>query len=135
MLLSGLHWIDMSSKSSSAIIKDGTDLETPDGRYFIVNGRLWRKSNPALLPARRQELIKDLMEARRDIRQLKADGKRLTDARGRVNAAKRALGERGPVWWNDGAPDFNRRLVKNTPYAIWYAASSKHALSCEEAPG
>jgi len=39
-----------------------------------------------------------------------------------VDAAKHALGERGPVWWTDGAPDFNRRLVANTPYAAWYAA-------------
>ena len=38
-------------------------------------------------------------------------------ARARVDAAKIALGERGPVWWSDGAPDYNRRLVKNTPYA------------------
>jgi hypothetical protein len=39
-----------------------------------------------------------------------------------VNAAKTALGERGPVWWSDGAPDYNRRMVMNTPYAGWYAA-------------
>ena len=39
------------------------------------------------------------------------------EARARVHAAKTALGERGPVWWSDGAPDYNRRLVKNTPYA------------------
>ena len=43
-------------------------------------------------------------------------------ARAAVDAAKRALGERGPVWWTDGAPDFNRKLVANTPYAQWYAA-------------
>ena len=24
---------------------------------------------------------------------------------------------RGPVWWEDGAPDYNRRLLKNTPYS------------------
>ncbi|HLU77141.1 MAG TPA: hypothetical protein VKZ48_04445 [Burkholderiales bacterium] len=30
--------------------------------------------------------------------------------------------ERGPPWWQDGAPDFNRHLVKNTPYAAWYRA-------------
>ena len=29
------------------------------------------------------------------------------------------LGERGPVWWTDGAPDFNRKLARNTPYARW----------------
>jgi len=37
-----------------------------------------------------------------------------------VNAAKVALGERGPVWWQDDAKDFNRHLVKNTPYRDWY---------------
>jgi hypothetical protein len=30
------------------------------------------------------------------------------------------LGERGPPWWDDGARDYNRYLVKNTPYAAWY---------------
>ncbi|RML72779.1 hypothetical protein APX70_07818, partial [Pseudomonas syringae pv. maculicola] len=41
-------------------------------------------------------------------------------ARAGVNKAKVALGERGDVWWTDGAEDFNRRQVKNTPYAQWY---------------
>ena len=41
-------------------------------------------------------------------------------ARHKVNEAKIALGERGPVWWADGAPDYNRYLVKNTPYHRWY---------------
>ena len=40
----------------------------------------------------------------------------------RVDAAKHALGERGPVWWTDGAPDWNRHLAKNTPYASWWAS-------------
>ena len=42
-------------------------------------------------------------------------------ARKRVDAAKHALGERGDVWWNDGAPDYNRHMAKNTPYADWFA--------------
>ena len=41
-------------------------------------------------------------------------------ARGRVDRAKAALGERGPPWWTDGAPDFNRRLARNTPYRHWF---------------
>lgn len=45
-------------------------------------------------------------------------------ARAAVDEAKRGLGERGPVWWPDGAPDFNRRLAANTPYADWYASMS-----------
>ena len=43
-------------------------------------------------------------------------------ARQAVDAAKHALGERGPPWWTDGAPDWNRHLVRNTPYAAWFAA-------------
>ena len=43
-------------------------------------------------------------------------------ARARVDAAKVALGERGPVWWSDGAPDLTRHLVRTGPYADWYAA-------------
>lgn len=38
---------------------------TPDGRYFVVRDRLWRCSNPALLPAQRQALVQELMAARR----------------------------------------------------------------------
>jgi hypothetical protein len=38
-----------------------------------------------------------------------------------VLQAKLALGERGPPWWTDGAPDYNRHLVKNSPYIEWYS--------------
>ena len=63
------------------------------------------------------------MDARREVKAAtrKQDVDRLAAARRAVNAAKISLGERGPVWWNDGAKDFNRYLVKNTPYAAWYA--------------
>ena len=50
-------------------------------------------------------------------------------ARAEVQAAKEALGERGPVWWSDGTPDFNRKMARNTPYAAWFARR-RHALSC-----
>jgi hypothetical protein len=97
---------------------------TPDGRYFVVKDRLWRTSNPALPPDERQRLVDRLMDARRRVGAAKragdADAERA--ARAAVDEAKRALGERGPVWWTDGAPDFNRGMVKNTPYAAWYAA-------------
>lgn len=46
-------------------------------------------------------------------------------ARAAVDEAKRALGERGPVWWLDGAPDFNRMMIVNTPYADWFATLPK----------
>lgn len=97
---------------------------TPDGRYIVVRGRLWRTSNPALSEGRRSELVVELMAARRAIRDAKraGDGESadaaLRAARVRVHAAKVALGERGPVWWSDGAPDYTRRLRANTPYRL-----------------
>ena len=98
--------------------------DTPDGRYFVVRGRLWRRSNPALPPEERQQLVNRLMRARRQVGvALKAGDKEAErQARAEVDAAKQALGERGPVWWDDGAPDYNRKLAANTPYANWYAA-------------
>ena len=95
---------------------------TPDGRYFVVRGRLWRTSNPALDLTERERLVGELMAARRAVRDGKGDPAALLTARARVDAAKRALGERGPVWWDDGAPDLNRRLAANTPYAAWFAS-------------
>lgn len=81
-------------------------------------------SNPKLAPETRQQRVDKLMQARRQVGiALKAhDSKAEKAARASVDEAKRALGERGPVWWSDDAPDFNRRLVKNTPYADWYAS-------------
>lgn len=99
-------------------------LVTPDGRYFVVAGRLWRMSDPDLDPATRQTLVDRLMRARRAVGAAKKAGDAQAErhARDDVDTAKRALGERGPAWWTDGAPDYNRRLVANTPYADWYAA-------------
>ena len=77
------------------------------GREFYPN--VWDMFGghvePGELPD--QTLVRELMNARR------------SRDRASVDAAKRALGERGPVWWDDGAPDFNRHLAKNTPYAGW----------------
>ncbi|WP_242140347.1 hypothetical protein [Sphingomonas sp. TREG-RG-20F-R18-01] len=96
---------------------------TPDGRYFVVRGRLWRRSNPALAADVRTALVKELMDARRavGVALRSGDGAGETQARRQVDQAKRALGERGPVWWEDGAPDLNRHMARNTPYASWFA--------------
>lgn len=75
---------------------------TPDGRYFVVRGRLWRCANPNLKGAQRAAFVTELTSARR----AKQAALRTGDvaarevARARVDAAKIALGERGPVWWN-----------------------------------
>ncbi len=98
-------------------------LETPDGRYIVVHGRLWRRQRPDLEPVQRDRLVRDLMDGRRAVRAAKrsGDAEALARARRAVDTAKHALGERGPVWWTDGAPDLNRRMIRNTDYADWYA--------------
>ncbi len=95
---------------------------TPDGRYFVVRGRLWRCSDPSLAEEERQHLTRELMRARSEVGQAKkaADSAGEHRARAKVHAAKVALGERGQVWWSDGAPDYNRHLVRNTPYSQWF---------------
>lgn len=95
---------------------------TPDGRYFVVRGRLWRCSDPSLAPERRARLVHELMDARRAVGAAKRSGDRPAEVetRAAVDRAKRALGERGPAWWADGAPDLNRHMARNTPYAGWF---------------
>lgn len=80
-------------------------------------------SNPYLGEEDRARLVGQLMTARREIRRARkaADSEAENAARATVEKTKQALGERGSVWWIDGAPDLNRRLAKNTPYADWYA--------------
>ena len=94
---------------------------TPDGRYFVVRGRLWRMTNPALPESDREQLVKALSQARSALRRTATTttaGR--VEARKHVHAAKTSLGERGPVWWVDGAPDYNRHMAANTPYRGWY---------------
>ncbi|GLO49591.1 hypothetical protein PPUN110474_09910 [Pseudomonas putida] len=96
--------------------------KTPDGRYFVVRGRLWRCSNPERPEARRSQLVNELMDAGRAVKQAKVadESGQLQHARQRVDEAKVSLGERGPVWWHDGSQDFNRYLVISTPYCRWF---------------
>lgn len=97
---------------------------TPDGRYFVVRGRLWRCTNPNLPEDAIKKLTRELMLYRAAVgRALKTQDKDAeTTARKQVHELKVALGERDSVWWEDGAPDYNRYMVKNTPYADWYSS-------------
>jgi hypothetical protein len=99
---------------------------TPDGRYIVVRGRLWRTANPHLPEERRVELVAALMQARRRVKDALADnaGDDLAAARQAVDATKRGLGERGQPWWSDGSPDFNRHMALNTPYRDWWLAQA-----------
>lgn len=84
---------------------DKTPEITPDGHHLIINGRKWRASDPSIPPKLRQELVDELMAARRAVKA--GEG----DARARVNDAKFALGERGQPWWEAPEPAaFDERI-------------------------
>jgi hypothetical protein len=108
-----------SGGRSSPVGSQADYTPTPDRRYFVVRGRLWRLSNPFLDPQIHERLVRDLLDAR-DALGKATDRRERISARLRVDAAKRALGERGDVWWDDGAPDYNRKLAIHTPYAAWF---------------
>lgn len=93
---------------------------TEDGRYVVVDGRRWRASDPAIPETLRQELVEELMDARRAV----GAGKRAGDegaeavARARVQAAKVALGERGHPWWEPAAEDDRQRRLEAAVLAL-----------------
>jgi hypothetical protein len=89
--------------------------KTEDGHYVIIDGRKWRATKPNLPEAKRQELVNELMSARRGVgAALKAkDANAESAARERVQTAKEALGERGPKWWEDSSATKENAVSKN----------------------
>lgn len=74
-----------------------------DGRWVVVGGRRWRATDPAIPEPFRQELVDELMDARRAVGSARRAGDEgaETAARARVHRAKVALGERGRPWWEE----------------------------------
>jgi len=70
-------------------------------RYMEIDGKRWRRSDPAIPESLADELVKELMSARRAVKAAGKDsnGEALCRARARVHDAKLALGERGTPWW------------------------------------
>ncbi|KIN60596.1 hypothetical protein Z945_1571 [Sulfitobacter noctilucae] len=93
---------------------------TPDGHFFVSKGRLWRCTDPSLDDSTRRAAVKALMQARRAVFQAESETATRA-ARDKVDATKRELGERGPVWWRDGSPDEGGKHPRNSIYAAWWA--------------
>lgn len=91
----------MTFMTSRHTAKGRTLESTEDGHHVRIDGQLWRATNPDLPEDQRKELVRELMSARSAVgwakRRGDADAERT--ARDRVHAAKVALGERGPRWW------------------------------------
>lgn len=97
---------------------------TPDGRYFVAGGCLFRRNDPALSPDAVKRLTFELIAARSEEMHARRrdDAAGLAAARKKVDAVKTSLGQRGPPWWKDGAPDVSRQKASGTGYAAWLAS-------------
>jgi len=93
---------------------------TEDGRYVVVGGRRWRASDPAIPGALRQQLVEELMDARRAVGAATRAGDEEAEAaaRRRVQAAKVALGERGHPWWEPASDDSRRQRLEAAVLAL-----------------
>ena len=78
--------------------------DAPPNAYIVIDGRRWRASDPHIPDAYRQELVDELMAARRAVGQATRQHD-VKGARARVNDAKVALGERGYPWWLQPTPN------------------------------
>jgi hypothetical protein len=78
---------------------------TADGRHIVVDGRRWRATDPSIPEALRQELVNELMAARR------------VQDRPRTQNAKVALGERGEPWW-EPTDSGRRERLRSTILAL-----------------
>lgn len=72
--------------------------EMPHAQFLTIDGRRWRRSDPLIPASLRQQLINELMSARRAV-SAASNRRALMHARRRVHDAKVALGERGRAWW------------------------------------
>ena len=102
-------------------------LVTPDGRCFVVKGRIWRLANPSLSQNEKPVLMSELMRARRAVKTAERNGdvEAETAALRYVEAVKHALGERGAVRWTNG----DAGLDRHPPHADRIATSEAHVRS------
>ena len=87
---------------------------TEDGHYVVLDGRRWRATDPAIPPARRDELTRTLMAWRREVRRTKGTNQEAA-ARAGVQTAKVALGERGTPWWEQSDDERRARWSDEVP--------------------
>lgn len=82
---------------------DSDDASTDDERWIVLDGRRWRRTDPALSDDLAARLRSHLGRARAAVRTgtRAGDEAAVAAARQRVGLAKNGLGERGPRWWEE----------------------------------
>ena len=79
---------------------------TDDEKWLVVDGRRWRRTDPAIPADELTRLKSHLGRGRGGVRAASTDAE-LAATRHRTQVAKVGLGERGPAWW--GQSDEERR--------------------------
>ena len=79
---------------------------TDDGRWLVVDGRRWRRTDPAIPEDVLARLKSHLGRGRSGVRTATDDAE-LAATRHRTQLAKVGLGERGTPWWEQS--DSQRR--------------------------
>jgi hypothetical protein len=80
-----------------------------EDRWLVVDGRRWRRQDPALPDKVAERLLSHLGRGRSAVRALKQAGADPAPARRRVDLAKHGLGERGTPWWEQSDSERLRR--------------------------
>jgi hypothetical protein len=88
----------------------GSDAE----RWLVVDGRRWRRSDPALPDDVEEQLKRHLGRGRSGVRVAKraGDDAAVAAARRLVQLAKVGLGERGDPWWEQSDSVRERRWTE-----------------------
>jgi hypothetical protein len=78
-----------------------------DERWLVIDGRRWRRTDPALPLDVVEALRSHLGRARSAVGAAgrRGDDDAVAAARRRVGIAKHGLGERGPAWWDEPVPE------------------------------
>lgn len=85
------------------------DDTSEDERWLVVNGRRWRRQDPALPEDVAARLLHHLGGGRSAVKSLTSAGDDPAPARRRVDLAKHGLGERGTPWWEQDSEQRQQR--------------------------
>ena len=83
--------------------------DVDDERWLVVDGRRWRRQDPALPPEVAERLLSHLGRGRSGVRSATKAGEDPAPSRRRVDLAKHGLGERGTAWWDQDDAERRRR--------------------------
>ncbi len=79
-----------------------------DEKWLVVDGRRWRRTDPAIPEAELARLKSHLGRGRSGVRTATTDAE-VAATRHRTQVAKVGLGERGTPWWEQSAAERRER--------------------------